>query len=388
MDYPSTKLHQQSGIHIEGKFKVCTTHITFPPICQQTSLTTADTTKQPTKHTSPYFSNDAACNLVIDVWKKLQKLERTLCKITQYTTKILAILEPSSTHCPCNKPGIPHLRHSTATNTRYRKTQNPNYPQPDTSYHPKLELPICTALHPTKAVPAPQSTDTTKLDPKHSTNRDNMASTTALLTNQPIPNQILWLYQCHLPQSQTLNKFVPCSNCPSPTSPASQNHYNPSQVHTQTMFAEWCKKHVSSTKMLQRLIKRCRMEDIHVLAQAQTNLTNLHPGTPHDAEFERHHFQEHMLHAICSTRTKHTIPDEEMLATYDAKISLPTTQLHIMSTICCQHVCFWQYYNMNHIQNMYHFNAHPLHQWDKIWTATHHTTLRTRNIWSVLQNKP
>ncbi len=124
------------------------------------------------------------------------------------------------------------------------------------------------------------------------------------------------------------------------------------------------------------------MEDLHVLAQAQTNSANLHPGTPHDAEFERHHHTLHAIHSP-STRTDRTIPDEETLATYAAKTSLPTTQLRMMSTIHRRHVRFRQY--LNHIRKIYHFNAHPLHQRDKIRTAI---TLQTRNIWSVLQNKP
>jgi len=124
-DYPDTTPHQQPGIHIAGKFKTRTTPSTFSPIRQQTSLTTADTTEQRTKHTSPYFSNDAARNLVIDLLKNSQKLERTLREMTNYTTKILAILEPSSTHCPCNKPGIPHLGHSTDTDTKHRQTHSP-----------------------------------------------------------------------------------------------------------------------------------------------------------------------------------------------------------------------------------------------------------------------
>jgi len=172
MDYPYTTPHQQCGIHIMGKFKTRTTPSTFSPIRQQTSLTTADTTEQRTKHTSPYFSNDAARNLIIDLLKNSQKLERTLGEMTNYTTKILAILEPSSTHCPCNKPGIPHLGHSTDTDTKHRQTQNPNYPPPDTIYQPKLEILLGTAPHSTEAVPAPQSIETTKLNPQHSANRD------------------------------------------------------------------------------------------------------------------------------------------------------------------------------------------------------------------------
>jgi len=188
------------------------------------------------------------------------------------------------------------------------------------------------------------------------------------------------------PQSQAPNKVVLCSNHPPATSPASQNLYNMTPVHTQTTFAEWCKKHVSSTKAIQCLTNRRRLEEIHVLVLAKSHTTsdNL-PGTPHDAEFKRHHFQEHMLYASPSTRTKHTIP---MTDTYDAMIALTPTQLRTMNTIQRWHVCFRQYYNRNHIPKTYHFNAHPLHQRDKIRTAIHHDIIQTRNIWSFLQNKP
>ena len=114
---------------------------------------------------------------------------------------------------------------------------------------------------------------------------------------------------------------------------------------------------------------------------------NLH-GTPHDAEFEKHHFQECKLYALSSTGTitKHSIPTT---ATYDATIALTPTQLHTMSTIRRRHVRFCQYYNRNHIpKTKNHFNAHPLHQRDKIRTAIHHDIIQTRNIWSFLQNKP
>jgi len=122
MDYLSTTLHQQSGIHIKGQPNECTTHSTFPPIHKQKSLTTVDSTKHSTKHPSPSFSTAAACTLVINLLKILQKLESTLHEMTQSTTKILAILEQSSNYCLCNKPGISHLGQSTATNTQPSKT--------------------------------------------------------------------------------------------------------------------------------------------------------------------------------------------------------------------------------------------------------------------------
>jgi len=388
-DYPSTTQHQQSGIHTEGKFKAGTTHSTIPPSRQSTSKITLDTIEHRTKHPAPYVSTDTARNLVIELLKNSQTLESILREMTQFPTKILAILEPSSDRCPGNKPGFSHLEHSTVTDTKPSKTRNPNHPQPETIYQPKLEPPVCNASQTTKAVPLPQNTNTTKLDPKHSDNRDNMASTVVLITNQLIHDPILQLHQGLTPQSQAPNTVVPCSNHPPATSNASQNLYDMTPAHTRTTFAEWCKKHVSSTKAIQRLINRRRLEEIRVLVLAKSHTTpdNLH-GTPHDAEFEKHHFQEHKLYALPSTgtRTKHTIPTT---ATYDATIALTPTQLHTMSTIRRRHVRFRQYYNRNHIpKTKNHFNAHPLHQRDKIRTAIHHDIIQTRNIWSFLQNKP
>jgi len=187
-----TTSHKQSRIHINGTSCTGTTYRTFPQICRQTPLTTVDTTKHRTKHPSPHSSTDAAHNLVIALLNNSQKLASILSKMTQSNTKILAIVERSSTSKPCDKPETTHLGHSTAPDTEHSTTQNPNYPQPDNIDQPKLELPIllCTTLHSTKTVLVPQCTGTMKLDPKHSDNRNTIAGN-MLLTNHLIPEQIL-----------------------------------------------------------------------------------------------------------------------------------------------------------------------------------------------------
>ena len=180
---------------------------------------------------------------------------------------------------------------------------------------------------------------------------------------------------------------------------ARQTHDNSNPAHTQTSFAAWCQKHVSITKMLHRLINRRRMEDIHALVQSHTTTaTTLHSEkfpaatNPHDAEFESHHFQEHVTNpssTTTSTSTKCTIPAEEMCATYSVTLLLllPTTQLRMMSTIRRRHVRFRHYYHMTHSPKICHITVHQFHQRAKISTVAYQAKLQTRNIRSFLQHK-
>jgi len=262
-------------------------------------------------------------------------------------------------------------------------------------------MPLCPVRNYTTAVPVTQWSDVTPHDPQQTANRNTADDNELLITATPIPDPILRIHTCRPKQPHTLQTYVHCPNPTTPSSTASQNHYKPNPELTQTTFKEWCKTHISATKMIQWLINRGRMADIRALVQDHTTTVNLHSDkfpvtatTPHDdAEFERHHFQEHTIHvknpysnttSTSSTSTQCTIaPDEEMMATY---VLLPPTQLRRMSTIRRRHVRFQQYYcHMTQIPKICHFNSQD--QRAKIGAAAHHT-LSTRNIRSFIQYKP